>query len=341
MPVDRNSQWNPTATPKPLNSFGYSRIFNMNVSLVKDPDLELNITNYNNTNNPAKRGNTANVVIDGKDQLPVGARLEWRDGSGKVLKSCNIEDKKNLKDKDDPSKDCSTFDVPKDAKHGSYYYAALTNGSRDISVDSFVVLVDTPVWDDTTADPNKQDPVTLENTGKKDPDAFPSNPVYVVLGKDGNMIAEGPLTDDDPVGVSIDDQTGDLTFNPKDQSTAPGESYTVKVYDEVYKTDPETGEVVEEDGKPVVEEKRFIDDATISYRAVADDYEPTYDEYIYALGKNGTATGKGDIQATFTDVTDEDNPVTVAREDMDEKLGAMGDGKEQSKGFEFVQLPAG
>ena len=339
MPVDRNSQWNPTATPKPLNSFGYSRIFNMNVSLVKDPDLELNITNYNNTNNPAKRGNTANVVIDGKDQLPVGARLEWRDGSGKVLKSCNIEDKKNLKDKDDPSKDCSTFDVPKDAKHGSYYYAALTNGSRDISVDSFVVLVDTPVWDDTTADPNKQDPVTLENIGKKDPDAFPSNPVYVVLDKDGNTIAEGPLTDDAPVGVSIDGQTGDLTFDPKDQSTAPGESYTVKVYDEVYKTDPETGEVVEENGKPVVEEKRFIDDATISYRAVANDYEPTYDEYIYALGKNGTATGKGEIQATFTDVTDEDNPVTVAREDMDDKLGAMGDGKEQSKGFEFDSLP--
>ncbi|GAA3523121.1 YPDG domain-containing protein [Corynebacterium pilbarense] len=342
MVVDRNSQWNPTGTPKPLNSFGYSRIFNMNMALVKDPDLELNITNYNNTNNPAKRGNTAQVVIDGKDQLPVGAQLEWRDGNGKVLKSCTIASKNDLRDKNDPSKDCSTFDVPKDATHGSYYYAALTNGSRDISVDSFVVLVDTPVWDDFTADPNKQDPVTLENIGKKDPQDFPSNPVYQVLDKDGNTIAEGPLTGDDPVGVSIDPDTGDLTFDPKEQSTEPGEKYTVKVYDEIYKTDPDTGDVVtDEEGKPVVEEKRFIDDATISYLAVADDYDPSYDEYVYALGRGETATGKGEIRATFTDVTDTDNPVTVAREDMDPKLGAMGDGKEQSKAFEFAPLPEG
>ena len=187
-----NTQWNPTVVPAVLNSFGHQRMYNMNLGLVKDPDLELDIIDYNNTTNPAKRGNTAHVEINGEDTLPVGAKLEWRDGSGKVLKSCLIESKSDLRDKQNPAEDCSEFTVPKDAQHGEYYYAALTNGGRDIAVDSFIVLVDGPVWDDYTADPNKQDPVTLTNIGKKDPQDFPSNPVYQVFDKDGNTIAEGP-----------------------------------------------------------------------------------------------------------------------------------------------------
>ena len=331
-----NTQWNPTGVPAVLNSFGHQRIYNMNLGLVKDPDLELDIIDYNNTTNPAKRGNTAHVEINGKDTLPVGAKLEWRDGNGKVLKSCLIESKSDLRDKQNPAEDCAEFTVPKDAQHGEYYYAALTNGGRDIAVDSFIVLVDGPVWDDYTADPNKPDPVTLTNIGKKEPDTFPKDPVYEVYDKEGRKLPDGA------VGVDIDPETGDLTFDPKEQSTAPGEKYTVKVYDRIWKTDPETGEVLKDDNdEPILEEKRFVDDATVSYLAVSDDYEPTYDEYVYALDNGETATGKGEIQATFTNVTDEDNPVTVAREDMDPKLGAMGDGTEQSKGFEFAPLPEG
>ena len=331
-----NSQWNPTGVPAVLNSFGHQRIYNMNLGLVKDPDLELDIIDYNNTTNPAKRGNTAHVEINGKDTLPVGAKLEWRDGNGKVLKSCLIESKSDLRDKQNPAEDCAEFTVPKDAQHGEYYYAALTNGGHDIAVDSFIVLVDGPVWDDYTADPNKPDPVTLTNIGKKEPDTFPKDPVYEVYDKEGRKLPDGA------VGVDIDPETGDLTFDPKEQSTAPGEKYTVKVYDRIWKTDPETGEVLKDDNdEPILEEKRFVDDATVSYLAVSDDYEPTYDEYVYALDNGETATGKGEIQATFTHVTDEDNPVTVAREDMDPKLGAMGDGTEQSKGFEFAPLPEG
>lgn len=113
--------------------------------------------------------------------------------------------------------------MPKDAQHGSFYYAALTNGNRDISVDSFIVLVDGPVWDDTKQAPNNDQPVKLPNIGKKDPNSFPKNPVYEVFDKDGNKIAEGDLKDpNSPVGVTIDPTTGDLTFDPKKQSTEPG-----------------------------------------------------------------------------------------------------------------------
>lgn len=104
-----NSQWNPTANPAVINSFGHARIYNMNMSMVKDPDLELNITDYNNTTHPAKRGSTAHVKIDGNDTLPVGATLEWRDGSGKVLKSCQIKSKADLRDQKNPSEDCAYF----------------------------------------------------------------------------------------------------------------------------------------------------------------------------------------------------------------------------------------
>ena len=64
--------------------------------------------------------------------------------------------------------------------------------------------MDGPVWDDYTADPNKQDPVTLTNIGKKEPDTFPKNPVYEVYDKEGRKLPEGA------VGVDIDPETGDL-----------------------------------------------------------------------------------------------------------------------------------
>ena len=338
---NRNTQWNPTAIPAVLNSFDHYRIYNMNMALVKDPDLELDITNYNNTNNPAKRGQVAELKLLGDDTLPVGARIEWRRGAanGPVVKSCNINSKTDLTDVQDKSEDCSTFEVPNDAEHGEFFYAALVNGSagdaRDISVDSFVVLVDTPLWDDTKATPNKQDPVKLPNVGKDDPSTFPKYPKYEVFDKDGNLLPDGA------VNVKIDPTTGELTFDPKDKSTAPGEKYTIKVYEQTPQKDPETGGVRTDDqGEVLIDETvtpRFIDDATVSYVAQRDQYDTDYGTYVYAL-KNGKAEG----QATFSPkFFNEETGEPISQADMDKFLKPSGDGDKASRAFEIDPLPEG
>ena len=296
MNPNRNTQWNPTGVPA-VNNAGlvgeeYRRIYNMNFATVKDPDLELDIINYNNTTHPAKRGDVARVELTGKDTLPVGAKIEWRRGApnGDLLKSCTITSKTDLTDAQDKSKDCAELQVPADAKHGEFFFASLVNGASRtapaISVDSFMVVVDGPVWEDSEEVPNSQDPVTLPNIGKDDPTSFPKYPEYEVFDKDGKKLPEGSYE------VTIDPKTGDLTFDPKDQSTAPEESYTIKVYDKVPEIDPETGEPKVDDQGNIVfnpdpSTRRFIDDATVNYVAQNDSFEPEYAPYFYQFPNGG------------------------------------------------------
>ena len=333
---NRNTQWNPTAIPAVLNSFGYKRIYNMNMALVKDPDLELNITDYNNTTNPAKRGDTAHVQIDGQDTLPVGARVEWRRGApnGPIVKSCTIVSKTNLTDVKDPSKNCGELLVPNDANHGEFFYAALVNGGAtgapQIAVDSFIVLVDGPAWADTKEAPNDQSVKTLANIGKQDPSSFPKYPDVEVYDKDGKLLPK------DAVGVTIDPASGALSFDPKDQSTAPGEKYTVKVYDKKPVVDPQTGQPVTDPvtGEIVFEtapeSRRFIDDATVSYIAQRDEYDAVYNTYVYATtGSWGRADEK--LKPQFVETA---TGAGISQSDMDKFLKPSGtDGKRLSQAF--------
>ena len=150
-----NNQWNPTPVSSVNNAASakhrYSRLSNVNMALVQSNDVTLDITNFNNTNHYAERGQTATVEVKG--DLPVGARLQWRDGRGNVKKECEITDPAELKG-------CEKFDVPMDAADGSFYYAAINNGYNDIAIDSFLVRVLGPLWSDTRATPNR-DTVTL------------------------------------------------------------------------------------------------------------------------------------------------------------------------------------
>lgn len=126
-----NNQWAPTAVPGTNNAglagAEFNRMYNVNFAAVPYYSVELDITNFDNVANPAKRGDVAEVELKG-DLPATGGFLEWRDGSGNVLKRCAISgtSKADLGE-------CATFDVPADAADGSYYWAVVTNGSNDLS----------------------------------------------------------------------------------------------------------------------------------------------------------------------------------------------------------------
>ena len=259
-----NLQWSPTVDPSHNNAFRYSRFYNVNFATVSANDAKINITSHNNTDKPAKRGEIVNAELSGN--MPVGAMVEWRDSRGNVLKSCGvIEDASNMQG-------CDTFTVPKDARDGDFYYAALTNGdtssatsgARDIALDSFMVVVDQPQWDDIARTPTK-DPVTLPNIGKNEAPVKPEYTVYEVgpkknadgtddLDDNGKPVLEDKRTlDESEYEITLDPDTQDLIFDP-DFMPADGSRYRIEVRGMAPKIDPNTGETVyevDENGDPV------------------------------------------------------------------------------------------
>ena len=134
-PFDNVNQWRPSTVSVHDNAGRQSRVNFQNFAGVPYTHVKLDITNFNATDKPASVGDVAELKLTGT--LPVaGATVEWRDGSGNVVKSCKINSTVDLTDGD---KDCSKFEVPSDAKDGDFYYAVVTNGDSDIAADSFVV----------------------------------------------------------------------------------------------------------------------------------------------------------------------------------------------------------
>ena len=236
-----NLQWSPTVDPSHNNAFRYSRFNNVNFALVAANDAKINITNYDNTANPARRGDVAQAELKGK--MPVGATVEWRNSSGKVLKKCGVIETAS------DMQGCETFEVPKDATDGEFFYVALTNGegARDISVDSFIVVVEKPQWDDVASIPS-EDPVTLPNIGTQD---APRNPSYTVTefvpkkdadgglvkDKDGNQVYEERQLDESEYKITLDEKNLDMTFDPEFKPK-DGSRYKIDVRGEYPKIDP-------------------------------------------------------------------------------------------------------
>ena len=145
-----NLQWTPTANPAKNNAGlpgkPFERFHNINFALMSQDYVALDITNFNNVDNPASPGDVAKLVATGT-LSPLPSKIEWRDPAGKVVKSCDITTTADLKGSE-------TFDVPADAKDGEVYSAVLLSGPQEIAADSFIVAKDS----DGDGVPDSQDP---------------------------------------------------------------------------------------------------------------------------------------------------------------------------------------
>ena len=245
---DKVSQWRPSAIPRPLNTLGRSILENVRFAGVPYTQVKLDITNFNTTDKPANIGDVAELKLTG--DLPVaGATLEWKDGEGHVIKSCKINSTADLTEGD---KDCSKFEVPKDAKDGSFYYAVVSNGYSEIAGDSFIVNTVPsilPVADATGYVNEPLDPIAVKTAN---------------LPEGATVKAEGL-----PEGVKLvekQDENGNVVRTIEGTPTAEGESeVTLTAYDKDEKP------IVDKDGNPVQQKfKLTVTNAPTD----ADKYDP-------------------------------------------------------------------
>ncbi|MDK8879169.1 YPDG domain-containing protein, partial [Corynebacterium sp. MSK008] len=210
-----NPQWAPTSVPVRNNAglvgAEFNRMNNVNFAAVPYYTVKLDITNFDNVANPAMPGDVAEVELKG-DLPATGGVLEWRDGSGKVLKKCEISGTT----KDDLG-ECATFDVPDDAADGSYYWAVVTNGENDLSADSFIVLVDGS--NARNYDPSYEDKLVVPGEETKSSPTFTDKDGKDVTAPEGSKfkITDG-FTAPEGYDVKIDENTGEITVTFPDES---------------------------------------------------------------------------------------------------------------------------
>ena len=168
--------------------------------------LNLDITNFDTTEHPAQPGDTAKLKLNGR--LPeLTNKIEWRDGSGKVLKTCeDITSTANLKG-------CENFQVPANAKNGSFFRAVLVSGGKDIAADSFIVedadpYADRfePSYEKSTHEPGTKNVKSGEPSFKTQPTEGEGEATEM---PEGTKFALG---ENAPEGATIDEKTGVVTL---------------------------------------------------------------------------------------------------------------------------------
>ncbi len=253
-PYDQVNQWRPAPASAINNAWSasnnsrMSRLYNVNFAGVPYSQVKLDITNFDATDKPAAPGDVAEAKLNG--ELPItGATMEWRDGSGKVLKSCKITSISNLTDGD---KDCSKFEVPADAKDGDFFYAVVNNGANDIASDSFIV----------TSTPRIADVADQNGTVDKAIDPVKVNTTNLPEG--GKVVAEGL-----PEGLKLVESKDE---NGKPVYTIEGTPTKAGNYDVTLKAvDKDGNPITDKDGKPVEQTFKY----TISDKETdASKYDP-------------------------------------------------------------------
>ena len=196
---------------KPVNS-----IYNMNYAVM--PYAPATITaDYNATDKPAAPGTTVTPAFDGTlSSLP--SVVEWRDVSGKVLKSCEIDQSKAVKDQ----VAACTFDIPDDAKKGDYFNVVLVSGGNDVSAWTVLVTKDsdefTPAYKDKLVVPGKETKSTPTFT--KTVEDANGNPVEEKVDTpEGSKFAiPGDFKAPEGYEATIDENTGEITVTFPDES---------------------------------------------------------------------------------------------------------------------------
>ncbi|WP_426707767.1 YPDG domain-containing protein [Corynebacterium auriscanis] len=179
---------------KPVGSF-----YNINFGIMPYAPAHIT-TDYNATDKPAQPGTTVTPTLRGQlSKLP--SRVEWRDKSGQVVKTCEIDQSQT------PTTQVAscTFDIPGDANDGDIYSAVLVSGGNDVSASSVLVKKDAqngqfePKYPETTGSPNET--VEVPSPVFSDPDGQEVSP------PEGTAFAPGP---DAPGGAQVN-STGKIT----------------------------------------------------------------------------------------------------------------------------------
>ena len=215
-----SATWAPSGNPTEHTALPVrgARFYNIHFAGVPDRRVDLDITDFDTTDHPAKHGDVAHVKLSG--DLPLlPNKIEWRKNGKPTGKTCDIELLNDLKD-------CGSFTVPDDAKAGDIYSAVLVSGAQDVASDSFIIDKDpTPVEKD------KFEPEYEDGSGKPGKDVKVPAPEF--KGQDGNP-AEAPegtkFTPGEgaPDGVKVDENTGEITV-PVPEDAKPGDKITVPV----------------------------------------------------------------------------------------------------------------
>lgn len=191
---------------KPVNS-----LYNVRHALM--PYAPVSITaDYNATDKPAAPGTTVTPEFSGTlSELP--SKIEWRDKTGKVVKTCELDQSKNAKDQ----VAACTFDIPAGAQKGDVYNVVVVSGNNDVAAWSVLVTDKNP--DADTYEPAYEGKLVVPGQETK------SSPTFT--GKDGKdaKAPEGskfsiPADFKAPEGyeVKIDENTGEITVTFPDKS---------------------------------------------------------------------------------------------------------------------------
>lgn len=196
---------------KPLNS-----IYNVRHALMPYAPVSIK-ADYNATDKPASPGTKVTPEFSG-DLSSLPSKIEWRDKNGKVVKTCDLDQSKTVKDQ---VADC-TFDIPADAANGDIYNVVVVSGNNDVA--AWSVLVEKgqasefePKYEGGSGKPG--DEVKVPAPSFKDKDGNPTT------APEGTTFAPGV---NGPDGVTVDPKTGEVTVKvPEDAKS--GDKITVPV----------------------------------------------------------------------------------------------------------------
>ncbi|WP_193627455.1 YPDG domain-containing protein, partial [Brevibacterium sp. CFH 10365] len=210
--------WRPQAVPGenqsvdallPVNRPDYGKnvnsLYNVHFALMPYLPVDLDITNFNETDKPARPGDTAELDLSGTlSDLP--SVIEWRDSSGKVLKSCELDKSQSI----EAQVDACTFTVPDSAKDGEFFHAVLVSGGNDVAADSFIVSAETAQDIDPKYDIVNEDRDPETDGVQSDPPKFTDEETgEAATAPDGTKYDVSP---DAPTGATIDEKTGVVTI---------------------------------------------------------------------------------------------------------------------------------
>ena len=165
---------------------------------------------YNATDKPAAPGTTVTPEFKGElSELP--SKIEWRDKTGKVVKTCELDQSKNAKDQ----VAACTFDIPADAQKGDVYNVVVVSGNNDVAAWSVLVADKNsdsfdPKYEGKLVVPGEETKSSPTFTDKDGKDAkAPEGSEFKIT--DGFTAPEGYV-------VEIDENTGEITVTFPDKS---------------------------------------------------------------------------------------------------------------------------
>ncbi|MCY3032518.1 Ig-like domain-containing protein [Aerococcus urinae] len=242
-PVFRSPAENQSFVPQAVpgsETAGYVRgpygWYNVNHAVVPNVVIDLEITNFNDTDKPAGLNDTAKADLRGAQLPPAGFnnKIVWYNEEGDVLKETPVN--QLVAGTDD------TYDLPKTIEEaqqlklrdGEIIRAVFESGGNQLAADSFIVKY---------KDANLHQPSYKETAVDFGQEAKVDAPSFVKLADDGTEAPvetnEVPLSKDPAKpaftittptrGASIDPNTGAITIPASETSKTPGETIEVPV----------------------------------------------------------------------------------------------------------------